>query len=123
MHNEITKAIASHVMWKASLITAIHAGENTCSLAVIQVEDQCTLGKWLEGPLPPGLKDSPHYKKSVELNREFHEVASRVLSLALDGRRTEALRALDVDGDLTKASALLVNELKAWNNAQCTERV
>ena|ERR1700730_4112365 len=117
MKREITKAVSAHVMWTAKFKTAIQSGESSYSLPEIEADDQCELGKWLKSPISPELKNSPHYAKTLELHHQFHGVAGRVFSLAINGKSTEALKAMEANGDITKASASLVSELRAWNKA------
>ena len=114
MKREITKAVSAHVMWTAKFKTAIQSGESSYSLPEIEADDQCELGKWLKSQISPELKNSPHYAKTLELHHQFHGVAGRIFNLAIHGKSTEALKA---NGDFTKASASLVSELRAWNEA------
>jgi hypothetical protein len=44
-------------------------------------------------------------------------VAGKVYSLAINGKKSEALKAMAEDGDFTKASASLIGELRAWIKA------
>jgi hypothetical protein len=113
---EIIKAVSAHVLWTAKLKTAIYSGESSYSLPEVEADDRCELGKWLS-QISPELKKSPHYAKTLELHHQFHGVAGRIFSLAINGRSTEALKATEANGDITKASASLVSELRAWNQA------
>jgi hypothetical protein len=112
---EIIKAVSAHVLWTAKLKTAIYSGESSYSLPEVEADDRCELGKWLS-QISAELKKSPHYAKTLELHHQFHGVAGRIFSLAINGRSTEALKATEANGDITKASASLVRELRAWNN-------
>jgi hypothetical protein len=117
MTTEIIKAVSAHVMWTAKLRTAIHSGESSYSLPEIEADDRCELGKWLKSQIAPELKNSPHYANTLELHHQFHRVAGRIFGLAFNGQSTDALKAMEANGDLTKASASLVSELRAWNEA------
>jgi hypothetical protein len=117
MKRQITKVVSAHVLWTAKFKAAIQSGESSYSLPEIEADDQCELGKWLKGPISSELHNSPHYAKTLELHRQFHRVAGRIFSLAINGKSTEALKAMDANGDITKASASLVSELRAWNQA------
>jgi CheY-like chemotaxis protein len=117
MKRQITRALAAHVMWTAKLKAAIQSGHSSYSLPEVEADDQCELGKWLKSYIPPELKISHHYAKTLELHHEFHGVARRIFSLAISGKSTEALKAMEANGDITKASASLVSELRAWNQA------
>ena len=117
MTTEIIRAVSAHVMWAAELKTAIHSGESSYSLPEIEADDRCELGKWLKSQISPELKNSPHYAKTLELHHQFHGVAGRIFNLAIHGKSTEALKAIEANGDFAKASASLVSELRAWNKA------
>jgi hypothetical protein len=117
MKTEIIKAVSAHVMWTAKLKTAIHSGESSSSLPEIEADDRCELGKWLKSEISPELKKSLHYAKTLELHHQFHLVAGRIFGLAINGKSTDALKALEASGDFTRASASLVGELQAWNKA------
>jgi hypothetical protein len=117
MKRQIIKAVSAHVMWTAKLKAAIQSGDSSRSLAEVEADDRCELGQWLKSPISPELHNSPHYAKTLELHHQFHRVAGRILSLAINGKSTEALKAMEADGDITTASASLVSELRAWNQA------
>ena len=80
-------------------------------------DDRCDFGKWLHGATATTLKSSPHYSKCVELHRQFHTVAARVLSLAVGGKKDEAARAMNLQGDYAQASAALTKEMMNWKSA------
>lgn len=63
------------------------------------------------------LKSSPHYTKCLGLHRQFHIVAAKVLSLALNGKKNEALHLMDLKGEFTLASASLTKAMVDWKNA------
>jgi hypothetical protein len=117
MSTEIIKAVSAHVMWSAKLKTAIHSGDSSYSLPEIEANDRCELGKWLKSQISPELKNSPHYTRALELHNQFHRVAGKIFGLAINGKSTEALKAIEANGDFAKASASLVSELRAWNKA------
>jgi hypothetical protein len=117
MKRQITKAVSAHVMWTARLKAAIQSGESSYSLPEVEADDQCELGKWLKGPISPELHNSPHYAKTLELHQQFHRVAGRIFRLALNGKSSEALQAMEINGDFTKASTSVISELRAWNQA------
>jgi Chemoreceptor zinc-binding domain len=117
MKRQTTKAVSAHVMLTAKLKAAIQSGERSYSLPEVETDVQCELGKWLKGPISSELHNSPHYAKTLELHHEFHDVAGRVFSLAIDGKSTESSKAMEANRDITKACASLVSELRAWNHA------
>jgi hypothetical protein len=117
MKRQTTKAVSAHVMLTAKLKAAIQSGERSYSLPEVETDDQCELGKWLKSPISPELHNSPHYAKTLELHHQFHNVADRVFSFAINGKSTDAMKAMEANGDITRACASLVSELRAWNHA------
>jgi hypothetical protein len=115
--DQINAAIGAHGMWKARLKPAIEKGTSEFSPATIQVDDRCDFGKWLHGAEKTAFKSSPHYTKRVQLHRQFHIVAAKVLSLALNGKRDEALHFLDLQGEFSLASATLTKAMVDWKSA------
>jgi CheY-like chemotaxis protein len=116
IRSQTTKAISAHVLWTAKLKAAIQSGESSYFLPEVEA-DQCELGKWLTSPISPELHNSPHYAKTLELHHHFHSEAGRILRIAIDGQSAEALKAMETNGEITKACASLVSELRAWNQA------
>ncbi|MGD0076394.1 MAG: CZB domain-containing protein [Candidatus Binataceae bacterium] len=114
--NAITAAIGAHGMWKARLKSAIDKGTSEFTQARVHADNQCDFGKWLYGSAAE-LKSSQHYGKCLELHRQFHAVAAKVLSLALAGKKEEALKAMAVQGEFAVASATLTNAMTQWKNA------
>jgi hypothetical protein len=115
-HTEITRAIAAHGMWKSRLNTAIQTGKSEYSVTTVEKDDQCDFGKWLKAA-GPDLKNSPHFGKCCELHKQFHQKAGAVLSLALAGRKSEAEKAVDMNGEFSRLSSSLVTELMAWDKS------
>ncbi len=116
IQNAITAAIGAHSMWKAHLRSAIDKGTSEFTQARVHADNQCDFGEWLYGSAAEH-KGSPHYGKCLELHREFHAVAAKVLSLALAGKKEEALKAIAVQGEFAIASATLTNAMVEWKNA------
>ena len=73
--------------------------------------------EWGQIKVSKSLHNSPHYAKTLELHHQFHNVADRVFSFAINGKSTDASKAMEANGDITKACASLVSELRAWNQA------
>ena len=115
--DQINAAIGAHGIWKARLKTAIEKGASEFSPSDVAHDDRCDFGKWLYGAAATSAKSSPHYSKCVELHRQFHTVAARVLSLAVGGKKDEAARAMNLQGDYAQASAALTKEMMNWKSA------
>jgi len=113
MSAEVAKAIGTHIMWRSRLFTAIQSGESTLTPAIAERDDLCELGKWLLLEASAKVKGSPRYEKCLDLHRHFHQVAGRVLTLALSGKRNGAQKAMEGGSELSSASSALVKELTA----------
>ncbi len=118
MQNEISAAIAAHSVWKSRLRTAIDSGKSEFSPAVVAQDNHCDFGKWLHDTAATSLKNSPHYGKCEELHRQFHASAAKVLSLALSGKKDEAHRSMDLNGDYDVASTALTKAMMDWKAAK-----
>jgi len=116
MQDEISAAIAAHGMWKSRLKAAIETGKSDFSPPEVQTDDHCDFGKWLQGAAATQLKNSPHYANCVRLHREFHKVAAKVLSLALAGKKDDALHSMGLQGEFSLSSAALTKEMMDWKN-------
>ena len=115
--DQINAAIAAHATWKVRLKAAIEKGASEFSPSDIAHDDHCDFGKWLHGAVATVFKSSPHYTKCVELHRQFHIVAAKVLSLALGGKKDEAVHFIGIQGEFTQASAALTMAMVNWRGA------
>ena len=111
----IDKGIGAHGMWKQRIRSAIATGQSEWTPSVVQQDNQCEFGKWLYG-CSAGEKASPHYGQVKDLHASFHKTAASVLSLALDGKKTEAEAAIVSGSDYIKYSSSLTNEMMAWKD-------
>ena len=110
----INAALSAHAMWKGRLKAAIQNGTSDQDPAVVRRDDRCEFGKWLYGETDAAVRGCAHYGKVKQLHAEFHQHASRVLELALTGRKAEATAGLDLSAPFTSSSLALTNELMAW---------
>ncbi len=118
IHQQIGKAIGAHGMWKSRLQKAIDEGASRLSITVVRQDDQCDFGKWLHGnDLPLESKQTEHYKQCRHLHAQFHLAASKVLTLAIALKKTDALRAMDADGEFAAASSGLTKAMLDWDAA------
>jgi chemoreceptor zinc-binding protein len=111
MKAEIQKAIGAHGMWKMRLRTAIESSKLDVPLSTVRADDQCDFGRWLaHAQIPPSGRERCRRVKA--LHADFHQVAARIVELALAGERTKAKQILD--GDYTNASHKLTSEMMGW---------
>jgi hypothetical protein len=114
IQDQITSAIAAHGTWKIRLETAIEKGTGDLSPTNVQSDDGCAFGKWLRDSAAAPIKASPHYAKCRELHRQFHVVAAKILTLAMNGNKTEAIHAIDLRDELTHVSSALAHAMIEW---------
>jgi len=111
-NDEVMKAICAHGQWKHHLNTAIATGKSQFNVADSSKDNLCAFGKWLYGPtIPVGAKNA-EFDEVCTLHARFHELASRVLDLALKGNK-DAARAL-MDAEFTDVSGKLSQALMGW---------
>jgi hypothetical protein len=113
---QIQKAINAHGVWKVKLSQAVDAGSVEMTPEQARRDDQCPLGQWLYGPIPPALRASPHCQAVVDLHARFHQAAAEIVALSLARKRADALSAMEFGSTFKQASARLVIELTAWGD-------
>lgn len=110
---EIKKALGAHGAWKLRLKTAVTTGRSQVSPSDVKCDNLCEFGKWLYGPtIDANTRAGKPYQVVKRLHAEFHECASRVMALAVDGNKTEANNLLD--GEYTEKSEKLARALNKW---------
>lgn len=116
MQEQIKKAIGAHGLWKTRLQAAIESGTSEATPAAISADDACDFGKWLYGD--PGLRKADgHFEKVRKLHAEFHTEVGRVLSVAVAGKRVEALKLLDAGSAFARLSGELTREMLDWSRS------
>lgn len=110
---EINKAIGAHGMWKQRLRQAVDSGKSEFTVERVRPDNNCDFGKWLHG-LPPGDKNSEHWKTVQDLHAKFHIEAARVLQLATTGNKAEAEKGLASNSPFTSVSAKLTSAMMKW---------
>jgi predicted RNase H-like nuclease (RuvC/YqgF family) len=113
--DEIKNAVAAHGRWKTKLKSALDTGKMDAHLSIIKADNECTFGKWLNGPtITEKQKHSDHYREVRKLHSAFHEKASKVAQLAVSGNKADAMKMLEVNGEFSIASAALTTAMLAW---------
>ena len=108
---EIYAAITAHAQWKHHIWEAIEEGTSEFEVSVVQRDDQCQFGKWLHKDVESEERESSQYQIIKQVHAEFHGEAARVLDLALQGHKDEALLAMSEDGQFLKLSAALISAM------------
>ena len=122
LHDEILAAIGAHGTWKSRLASAVATGKSEFAAQTVRMDNQCQFGKWLYSISDPAVKNSPYYRKCQELHREFHQVAARILELALEKKKDEATRALEPNSEYAKLSGRLTISLMEWSQTVPSKR-
>ena len=111
--SEIREAIHAHGTWKLRLSTAIATGMSDTDPHTVRCDNLCAFGQWLYGPsIDSATRIGKPYQVIKRLHAEFHDTASRVLHLALAGKKQEA-RSL-MDGEYAQRSDKLIRALAKW---------
>jgi hypothetical protein len=108
----IDKAIVKHSKWKKRLRNGIKHGYLGVPVVVIRNPAECEFGRFLR-ETEPSVRPS-NYDEIIELHREFHEKAAEVAELAMDGRKDEAMRAMESGSEYGILSAHLISALTQW---------
>jgi hypothetical protein len=111
--DSIDSAFSSHQQWKRRLSDAIANGRSEYHAEIISRDHSCAFGQWLH-TLPGEDIKSEDYAKVKALHAEFHKTTGEVLRLALGGRKEEALRMMEYNGEFGVANGKLVIALQTW---------
>lgn len=101
----------SHMSWRQRLSDVINGkSDEQLSVAVVGADNQCRLGKWLQGPIKNEFAGDPEFQALVREHARFHECAGQVLQHAQAGRKNEAQKLL-AGGEFVELSRLLCSRL------------
>ena len=110
---EIKKAIGAHGAWKLKLRTAITTGRSEATPADVRCDDKCEFGKWMYGStLDDQIRAGKPYNVIKRLHAEFHQCASKVLTLATSGQKDAAEDLMQTE--FKDKSEILVRALTKW---------
>lgn len=109
--NELREAIAAHGQWKVKFRDFM-AGKLELDANVVQQNNQCQFGKWLESHGHKLLKGAD-YDEINRLHSEFHKIAADVIRKKKSGDAAGAEHALASGGVFTTASAKLTTRIMA----------
>lgn len=109
-HMETLSPIAQHAEWLARLREHIY-GSGDLNVATTIRHDACDLGRWLRNEAAR-YRNVPEYEAANKAHIHFHRRAAYVVALVAAGQRTEAIRELELDGPLRRASQDLVQSLR-----------
>jgi methyl-accepting chemotaxis protein len=116
MKAEITAAINAHGAWKERLKTAIETGKSEFTPDTVSPDSNCAFGKWLYS-LSGADTQTPNYAEVKELHAKFHKVAADVLKTALDGKKEEAAKKMELQSDYVQTSSSLILAMGRWGRS------
>lgn len=91
-------AVAAHQKWKTRLRDCIDGtSQETLDPRIVCQDNQCVLGKWINGHGGNRFGTSPAFAKLKATHAEFHICASDVLVSVYSGKKTEAEEKLADD--------------------------
>jgi len=111
---DFDEASRAHFEWKARLRTYLAAPDGSLKPASVEADNQCALGKWMQGE---GKKHSSD-PKFDELRREhasFHRAAAALVRRADAGEKVDAEAALGASSTFNQLSqrvTVLITEMK-----------
>jgi len=121
---EIENAISAHTAWLKNIKTAVavsamsgksaNSAQTTKTITRIETDNQCAFGKWLYETIEPELKKSTYYEIIVTLHAQFHQQAASILSLAFQGKKSQASSLISDDSDFILCSEQLIMSLNQW---------
>lgn len=109
--DELRQAIAAHGQWKVKFRDFM-AGKLELDANVVQQNNQCQFGKWLESQ-GHKLLNKMDFSEIDKLHTEFHKVAAEVIRKKKAGQTQMAEQALASGGVFTTASAKLTSRIMA----------
>ena len=113
-------AIASHVRWKITLLTAARMREPLSDRATrsIQQPEQCSIRRWLLSDYTVSLRQRAEYISVLDRHIEFHREMQRIAYLLNSAEYEEAERLLALDSAFERTSHGFANSLMALDRAQ-----
>ena len=110
--NTIYQAIVAHTAWKKRLNELVKAGGIDGQGFKIK---NCEFKRWLEENAQE-LSHYEHYTKVFELHEIVHEKAEQIVSLTLQGKKSEAQSQMEYGGEFEELSKELVQLLIEWHD-------
>jgi hypothetical protein len=109
--NAIYQAIVAHTAWKKRLYELVKSGTSEQNLKV----ENCEFKQWLEENAQE-LSQYELYTKVSQLHNIVHDKAEEIISLALQGKKSEALSQMEYGSDFEELSKELVQFLIEWHD-------
>ncbi len=116
LSDELTRGVSAHSAWKQRLTRAIDTGQDLSTPARVRLDNACDFGTWLYAA-DAATRASSFYPDVKALHATFHQEASKVLELALAGKKAEAGDAMRYGSGYSRASTELVTKITAWRSS------
>ncbi|MBF0485728.1 MAG: CZB domain-containing protein [Candidatus Omnitrophica bacterium] len=114
--SNIDGAIYAHGQWLRCLKRVIETGESDFSPTIVRTDNNCDFGKWLYGDFSTQFRGQPIYAEIRDIHLQFHVEAGKILELALQGKKSEALRLMEPGSVFMKISNSLVLKMTELKN-------
>jgi methyl-accepting chemotaxis protein len=113
-------AIASHVRWKITLLTAARMQEALSDRATLSIQhpEQCAIRRWLLSDHTAPLRDRPEYTVALNRHIDFHREMQRIAHLLNNARYVEAESLLASGSAFEQTSLAVANALMSLDRAQ-----
>jgi hypothetical protein len=108
-------AIASHVRWKITLLTAARMHESLTDHAThcVQCPDECAILRWMLSQYNLPLRQTPEYLAVLHWHQEFHREMIAAATLINAGEFLTAEQLLNTSETFQSASASLAGAILA----------
>lgn len=115
--NEFDTAVAEHLAWKIMFEETVHKGGAGLEVGAVEVDNRCTLGRWLHYQAPKSVSNPIALRMLLEVHAEFHRSAASVLALAHAGRVRDAVSGMSSGHIYGTWSSTLVTALQDYADA------
>ena len=110
---DFATAIQAHRNWKTRLAAYVaNESDEKLDSRVICRDDQCALGKWINGPGADEFGHLPSFGELKVFHGQFHLVAGRIVQLH-DDKRTQEAEDLLRHGDYSRYSVRVMGLISA----------
>jgi hypothetical protein len=108
-------AIASHVRWKITLLTAARMHESLSDRATYSVQhpEECSIRRWLLSQYNLHLRQTPEYLTVLHWHQQFHQEMLTITNLLNAGEFEVAEILLNTSVTFQTASNSLANAIMA----------
>jgi hypothetical protein len=108
-------AIASHIRWKITLLTAVKLHEPLSARATHSIEhpDECSIRQWLLSQHTLHLRRAPEYRAALDRHTEFHREMLKIAALINSADYAAAECLLNSPAGFQSASNAVANAIMA----------